>query len=113
MWKTMPDFQEKGSDTQKSMEAMNVALSNLSIDIKLEDAYKALYLLSIPSQGANLDMVKTLGNRLMEITNNALIRGGDFYGAKDHAMVTLIFSDLSFIESVKKYFDKAVDITKA
>ena len=112
LWKTMPNFQEKGADTQKSMEAMNVALSNLSIDIKLEDTYKALYLLSIPSQGANLDMVKTLGNRLMEITDNALIRGGDFYGARDHAMVTLIFSDLNFVDSVKKYYDKAVNIAK-
>jgi cell division GTPase FtsZ len=112
VWKAMPNFQEKGSDTQKSMEAMNVALSNLSIDIKLEDTYKALYLLSIPAQSANLDMVKTLGNRLMEITDNALIRGGDFYGARDHAMVTLIFSDLAFVESIKKYFDKAVDIAK-
>jgi hypothetical protein len=53
-----------------------------------------------------------LGNHLMEITNNALIRGGDFYGARDHAMVTLIFSDLTFIESVKTYYDKAVNIAR-
>jgi cell division GTPase FtsZ len=112
LWKTMPNFQEKGADTQKAMEAMNLALAHLSIDFKLEDAYKALYLLSIPSQGANLDMVKVLGNHLMEITNNALIRGGDFYGARDHAMVTLIFSDLTFIESVKTYYDKAVNIAR-
>lgn len=112
LWKTMPNFQEKGADTQKTMEAMNLALANLSIDFKLEDTYKALYLLSIPSQGANLDMVKVLGNRLMDITDNALIRGGDFYGARDHAMVTLIFSDLTFIETVKNYYDKAVNITK-
>jgi cell division GTPase FtsZ len=112
LWKTMPNFQEKGTDTQKTMEAMNLALSHLSIDIKLEDAYKALYLLSIPSQGANLDMVKVLGNRLMDITDNALIRGGDFYGARDHARVTLIFSDITFIETVKNYYDKAVNIGK-
>jgi cell division GTPase FtsZ len=113
LWKTMPDFQEKGSDTQKTMEAMNLALANLSIDFKLEDTYKALYLLSIPYQGANLDMVKVVGNRLMEITNNALIRGGDFYGARDHAQVTLVFSDLTFVETVKNYYDKAVNIAKA
>lgn len=113
MWKTMPNFQEKGAETQKAMEAMNLALAHLSIDFKLEDTYKALYLLSIPSQGANLDMVKVLGNRLMDMTNNALIRGGDFYGARDHAQVTLIFSDLNFVETVKKYYDMAVSSIKA
>ena len=108
LFKSISNFQEKGSETQKAMEAMNLALSQLSIDIKLEDSGKALYLLSIPSQGANLDMVKVLGNRLREMTHNALIRGGDFYGVKDFARVTLVLADLTYVESVKKYYDKAV-----
>jgi len=112
LFKSLPNFQEKGSETQKTMEAMNLALGRLSIDIKLEDSRKALYLLSIPAQGANLDMVKVMGNRLREMTNNALIRGGDFYGARDHAQVTLIFSDLAYVESVKKYYDKAVGTSR-
>lgn len=107
LFKSLPNFQEKGSETQKAMEAMNLALGRLSIDIKLEDTGRALYLLSIPAQGANLDMVKVLGNRLREITDNAIIRGGDFYGAKDHAQVTLIFSDLNYVETIKKYYDRA------
>jgi cell division GTPase FtsZ len=112
LFKSMANFQEKGSETQKTMEAMNLALGKLSIDLKLEDSRKALYLLSIPAQGANLDMVKVMGNRLREMTNNALIRGGDFYGARDHAQVTLLFSDLAYVECVKKYFDKAVGNVK-
>jgi cell division GTPase FtsZ len=108
LFKTLPNFQEKGSETQKAMEAMNLALGRMSVDVKLEDTGRALYLLSIPSQGANLDMVKVLGNHLREITNNAIIRGGDFYGARDHALVTLILSDLNYVESIKNYFDKAV-----
>lgn len=108
LFKSISNFQEKGSETQKAMEAMSLALGRLSIDIKLEDTGRALYLLSIPAQGANLDMVKVLGNHLREITNNAIIRGGDFYGARDHALVTLILSDLNYIEIVKKYYDRAV-----
>jgi hypothetical protein len=90
------------------MEAMSSALANLSINISLEDAGKALYLLSIPAQGANVDMVKVLGNHLRELTNNAEIRGGDFYWARGVAQVTLIFSNLKYIEKVKSYYDRAV-----
>jgi cell division GTPase FtsZ len=94
-WKTSQNFQEKGSETQKAQQAMS------------------LYLLSIPAEGANMDMVKVVGNRLMELTNNAEIRGGDFYGARDSAQVTLILSDLTYIEDVKGYFDKAIVLTRA
>ncbi len=112
LFKSLSNFQEKGSETQKAMEALSLALGRLSIDIKLEDTGRALYLLSIPAQGANLDMVKVLGNHLREVTDNAIIRGGDFYGARDHALVTLILSELNYIEIVKKYFDRAVAKTE-
>jgi tubulin-like protein CetZ len=106
------NFQEKGSETQKAQEALNFALGRLSIDFKFPDAHKALYLLSIPAGGANVDMVKVLGNHLRELTNNAEIRGGDFYGVKDCAQVTLIVSGLNYIENVKKFFDRAVNVGK-
>jgi cell division GTPase FtsZ len=112
-WKTSQNFQEKGSETQKAQQAMSLAVGQLSVNLKLEDAGKALYLLSIPAEGANMDMVKVVGNRLMELTNNAEIRGGDFYGARDSAQVTLILSDLTYIEDVKGYFDKAIVLTRA
>jgi tubulin-like protein CetZ len=108
LFKSMPNFQEKGSETQKAMEAMSLALGRLSIDIKLEDTGRALYLLTVPAQGANMDMVKVLSNHLREVTHDAIIRGGDFYGARDHALVTLVLSDLTYVEAVKKYYDRAV-----
>ncbi|MEJ2740340.1 MAG: hypothetical protein P8105_11050 [Dehalococcoidia bacterium] len=110
--KTAKSFQEKGSETQKIMEAMSAALGRLSIDFKPEDTGKALYLLSIPAKGANVDMVKTLGNRLRELTNNAEIRGGDFYGARDCAQVTLVLSRLQYVEAVKNFYDMATSSTK-
>jgi cell division GTPase FtsZ len=110
--KTSQSFQEKGSETQKIMEAMTAALGRLSIDFKATDTGKALYLLSIPAKGANVDMVKTLGNRLREVTNNAEIRGGDFYGARDCAQVTLVLSRLNYVEAVKNFYDMAVSSSK-
>jgi hypothetical protein len=94
------------------MEAMGVAFGNLSVDLALEDTGKALYLLSIPAQRANVDMVKDLGNRLREVTNNADIRGGEFYGTRDCAQVTIALSRIQYIEKVKDYYDRAVEATQ-
>jgi cell division GTPase FtsZ len=111
-WKSTPTFQAKGSETQKAMEAMNLALGGLSIDFNLADAHKAIYLLSVPAEGANVDMVKAVSNRLLELTNNAEIRGGDFYGVRNCAQITLVLSDLSYLDTVKNYYDRAISLTK-
>ncbi len=105
-------FKEKGSETRKIMEAMTAALSHVSVGCKMEDATKALYLLSIPEGGINIDMAKVLGNHLRELTHDAEIRGGDFYGTRDKALVTLAISGLNYIDVVKNYFDKAVTAAK-
>ena len=105
-------FKEKGSETRKIMEAMTAALSHVSVGCKMEDATKALYLISIPEGGINIDMAKVLGNHLRELTHDAEIRGGDFYGTPDTAQVTLVISGLNYVDIVKNYFDKAVTAAK-
>lgn len=77
-WRRAPEFEEKSSETRKAVEAMNLALMRLSVDCKLEDAGKALYLLSAPAKQANIDMVSVLGNRLRQLAANAEIRDGSF-----------------------------------
>ena len=111
-WKSTSNFQEKGAETQKAMEAMNLALGKLSIDFQLREAHKALYLLSVPAEGANINMVKAISNRLLELTNNAEIRGGDYYGVRNHAQVTLVLSDLAYVDIIKRYYDRAISLTK-
>lgn len=113
MWRSTTNFQDKGAENQKAMEAMNLAMGRLSIDFKLEDVGKALYLLTVPAENANVDMVKVLGARLREMTNDALIRGGDFYGARDQALVTLVFANLNFVENIKNFYERAVSTTKS
>ena len=108
--KKTQNFQDKGSETLKSLEALSAAFNHFSIDCRMEDAGKALYLLSAPEKEASIDMVKAVGNRLREIASNAEIRGGDFYGAKDFAQVTVVASDLTYVEKIKNYYDRAVDV---
>ncbi|MBL7208581.1 MAG: cell division protein FtsZ [Dehalococcoidia bacterium] len=107
-WRGLRDFQETGSETIRAMEAMNLALIRLSIDCKLEDAGKALYLLSTPAKQANIDMVQVLGNRLREVAGNAEIRDGSFYGARGFVQVTVVVSELAYVEGIKNYYDRAV-----
>ena len=109
-WKREQDFRDKGSETLKVMEAMGEALGGLSTDCRLQDASRALYLLSVPSKGANIDMTKALGTHLREVTESAEIRGGDFYGAKDSIRVTVALSQLDYVARVKDYYDRAINI---
>jgi cell division GTPase FtsZ len=111
-WKSTPNFQEKGAETQKVMEAMSLALGKLSFDFSLAEAHKAMYLLSVPAEGANVNMVKAIGNRLLELTAKAEIRGGDFYGVKNCAQVTLLISDLAYVDIIKSYYDRAISLSK-
>lgn len=111
-WRKIRDFREKGSETLSAMEAMNSALAQLSIDCKLEDAGKALYLLSVPAKQANIDMVKDLGNRLRELAYNAEIRGGNFYGIRGFAQVTVVASELIYVGRIKNYYDRAAGLAR-
>jgi hypothetical protein len=44
---------------------------------------------------------------MRELTNNGEVRGGDFYGVKDHASVTLIASRITYLDKVKDYYERA------
>jgi cell division GTPase FtsZ len=108
-----PEFEEKSSDTFRAMEAMDLALMRLSVDCKLEDAGKGLFLLSAPASKANVDMIKALGNRLRELAPNAEIRDGNFYGTKNSIKVTVMVSELIYLDRIKSYYDRAARLVPA
>ena len=112
-WRKMQNFEEKSSETLRAMEAMDLALMRLSVDCKLEDAGKALFLLSAPVGKANIDMIKVLGNRLRELATNAEIRDGNSYGAKNYTKVTVMISELIYLDRIKSYYDRAAKLTPA
>ncbi len=108
----LPTFREKGEEQLKALEAINLALNNLSIDCGLKDSGKALYLVSAPAKEMSVDMAKALAGRLRELTEVAEIRGGDFAGSTNSVQVTVVLSQLAFVEKVKNYYDKAVAFLK-
>ena len=107
LFKRGDSFENKSEETVKAMEAMSAALSHFSIECRLEDARKGLYLLCVPAKHANIGMTRAVGNRLRELTNNGEVRGGDFYGVKDDAHVTLVASKITFLDKIKEYYERA------
>jgi len=66
----------------------------------------------VPSKKANVDMVSVLGNRLRELAENAETRDGSFYGAKDSAQVTVIASQLVYVDRIKSYYHRAAELAQ-
>ncbi len=100
-------FREKSRETLKALQAMDAALSELSLAINLADAGRALYLLAAPAREMNMDIAKGLGDYLRELAENAVIRSGDFPYEKRAIDVTVLFSQLAFVQEVRDYYDRA------
>ena len=104
------DFRSKSTETHKGIQAMDEAISELSIRCNPVDADRALYLLSAPAKEMNMDLVKELGEYLKDFAPEAVIRNGDYPREKGFLDVTVILSGLSDVEKVRGYYSKSVSI---
>jgi tubulin-like protein CetZ len=104
------DFRRKARETQKGTQALDQAISGLSIKCNPEDSKRALYLISAPSREINLDLIKELGTHIKALAPEAIIRSGDYPMEKGQLDVTLILSELSDIEKVRGYFTKTISL---
>jgi cell division GTPase FtsZ len=100
------NFKKKSDEIRRGIEAMEQALSNLSIDCNAGDSASALYLLSAPAKEMNMDLVKELSQYLSEVAPSAVIRYGDFPRQESTLKITVILSQMNAVDKVKKYFDK-------
>ncbi|MBI2328320.1 MAG: cell division protein FtsZ [Chloroflexi bacterium] len=101
------DFRKKGSETQKGLQAMDAAISELSLACNPEDARRALYLVSAPTREMNVDLIKEMGDYLRAITPQAIIRNGDYPRQRGMLDVTVILSELSDVEKIRYYYTKS------
>ena len=104
---TKTSFREKSGETLRAMQAMDAAVSELSINCSPEDAGRALYLLAAPAKEMSMDIAKGLGDYLRELAENAVIRAGDFPMGMGHITVTILFSQLAFVQKIRDYYDRA------
>ena len=104
------DFRKKGAETQKGLQAMEAAMSELSLNCNPEDARRAIYLLSAPSREMNVDLIKELGDYLRSIAPQAIIRNGDYPRQRGMLDVTVILSELSDVEKIRYYYTKSTKL---
>ncbi len=104
------DFRHKARETQKGTQALDEAISRLSIKCNPQDSKRALYLISAPSREINLELIKELGMYIKNMAPEAVIRSGDYPMEKGTLDVTVILSEMSDIEKVRNYFTKTINL---
>lgn len=104
------DFRKKSSETLKGIQAMDEAISELSLKCNPIDSKRALYLVSAPAKEMNMDLVKALGDYMRDLAPEALIRNGDYPRERGLLDVTVILSELSDVEKVRYYYSRSTDL---
>lgn len=102
------NFRKKSTETHKGIQAMDSALSELSLRCNPMDAGRALYLVTAPQKEMNVELVKELGDYLRDICPKAIIRNGDYPRERGELSVTLILSEISDIEKVREYYTRSI-----
>jgi len=107
------DFRNKATEAQKGTQAMDQAISGLSLKVNPIDSKRALYLVSAPPKEMNVDLIKELGTYLKGLAPEAVIRSGDYPRERGLLDVTVILSELSDVEKVRNYFTKTISLITA
>ncbi len=105
-------FRKKSTETHKGIQAMDEALSELSLRCNPADACRALYLLAAPPKEMNMDLVKELAESLRDIAPQAVIRNGDYPRERGVLDVTVVLSELSDVEKVRNYYSGSTNFIR-
>ena len=112
-WRRRHHFRNKSTETFHGMQAMDAAISELSLKCNPQDANRALYLITAPAKETNMDLVKELADHLRELAPKAVIRSGDYPRKRGKLDVTVILSELDTVEKAKSYYDKSSTLIPA
>jgi cell division GTPase FtsZ len=107
------NFRKKSTETHRGIQAMDEALSELSVKCNPAEAGRALYLVSAPHKEMNMDLVKDLGEYLRDMAPEAVIRNGDYPREKNLIDVTLVLSELGAVDKIKGYYETATQFIHA
>ena len=104
------DFRKKGAEVQKGIQAMDEAISELSLQCNPADSRRSMFLVSGPAKEMNMDMIKELGDYMRVITPEAVIRSGDYPRERGLMDVTVLLSELSDVEKVRNYYTRSTEL---
>ena len=104
------DFRAKSTETHRGIQAMDEAISELSLKCNPADAGRGMYLVSGPAKEMNMDLVKELADYLRGMSPQAVIRNGDYPREKGAIDVTVVLSEFNALDKVRGYFERATDV---
>jgi cell division GTPase FtsZ len=107
------NFRKKSTETHRGIQAMDEALSELSVKCNPAESGRALYLVSAPHKEMNMDLVKDLGEYLRDMAPEAVIRNGDYPRERSLIDVTLVLSELGSVDKIKTYYETATQFIHA
>ena len=107
LWKQ--NFRGKMIETHNGIQAMDEAISEMSLECNPKDSNRALYLLAAPTAEMNMDLVKELGDYLAGVASEAIIRYGDYPRRGRMLTITVILSHYKRVDKIKKYYDSFPD----
>jgi cell division GTPase FtsZ len=107
------NFRKKSTETHRGIQAMDEALSELSVKCNPAESGRALYLVSAPHKEMNMDLVKDLGEYLRDMAPEAVIRNGDYPREKNMIDVTLVLSELGAVDKIRGYYETATQFIHA
>ena len=111
-WEKPPGYMRKSWETQKGIQVMDEAISEMSIACKPVDAGRALFLLTAPAKEMSVDLVKELCDFLKNISPQAIIRNGDYPREKGRLGVTVVLSQLGDVAKVREYYKRSTGLVK-
>jgi cell division GTPase FtsZ len=104
------DFKKKGAEIHRGVEAMDEAISELSLQCNPADSRRSMFLVSGPAKEMDMDMIKELGDYMRSLTPQAVIRNGDYPRERGLLDVTVLLSELSEVEKVRNYYSRSTDL---
>ncbi len=106
------NFRKKSTETHKGIQAMDEAISEISVQCNPKDSGAALYLISAPAKEMNMDLIKELGDYLRGVAPEAIIRNGDYPRERGMIDVIVILSQLKDMEKVRAYYTRSAGIVE-
>jgi cell division GTPase FtsZ len=98
-------FRKKTVERRVGIQAMEAAISQLSVGCDPADAASALYLVLAPAGEIKVELFQELGSYLKGMARGAVIRSCDYPRGGGAVNVTVILSGLSSVERIKGYYD--------
>lgn len=106
-------FREKAIESQKGIQVMSNAVSDLSLQCAPQDAGRGLYLITAPPKEMDMNLVKDVGAHLKRLAPDAIIRTGDYPREKSGLDITIILSELNGVKKVVDYFTETINLISA